>query len=73
MFMGVFYHPRYPPLALDAVAARVGRWMVFQTLSMPGDDVEPDTSDLSLTERERWHERGWPTAAFVEGRPHAET
>lgn len=68
MFMGVFYHLRYPLLALDAVARCVGRVMVFQTLSMPGDEVEGDTRDLSLDERERLHGRGWPKMAFLEHR-----
>src|SRR4051812_24857493 len=36
-FMGVFYHLRYPLLALDLLAQRTRRLMMFQTLTMPGD------------------------------------
>ncbi len=68
MFMGVFYHLRYPLLALDAVGRCAERLMVFQTLSMPGDEEERDTSDLALEERERLHARGWPKMAFIEHR-----
>lgn len=35
-FMGVFYHLRYPLLALDTVASKVRQLMVFQTVTMPG-------------------------------------
>ena len=68
IFMGVFYHLRYPLLALDAVARCVERMMVFQTLSMPGAEIEADTEDLGLEERERLHARGWPKMAFLEHR-----
>jgi tRNA (mo5U34)-methyltransferase len=68
MFMGVFYHLRYPLLALDAVGRRVGRMMVFQTLSMPGEDVETETADLALDAREKLHAPGWPKMAFIEHR-----
>src|SRR5690348_11154029 len=37
LFMGVFYHLRYPLLGLDIVARKVGRLLVFQSLSMPGE------------------------------------
>lgn len=43
--------------------------MVFQTLTMPGDEVVPDTArDRPIHEREQFHERGWPKMAFVEHR-----
>lgn len=68
MFMGVFYHLRYPLLALDAVGRCAKRMMVFQTLSMPGCEVETETRDLPLDRREKLHERGWPKMAFLEHR-----
>lgn len=36
LFMGVFYHLRYPLLGLDLVAQKVERLLVFQTLTIPG-------------------------------------
>jgi len=67
-FMGVFYHLRYPLLALDILAQRTRRLMVFQTLSMPGTQVYPDTLDHPITEREPLLDPGWPKMAFIEHR-----
>jgi tRNA (mo5U34)-methyltransferase len=67
-FMGVFYHLRYPFLALNTVARRVKRLMVFQTLMMPDREVIRPAPDLDLCGREILLERGWPKMAFVERR-----
>jgi tRNA (mo5U34)-methyltransferase len=67
-FMGVFYHLRYPFLALNIVAEKVRRLMVFQTLTMPDDEVIIPESDPDLDERQILLERGWPKVAFIEGR-----
>jgi tRNA (mo5U34)-methyltransferase len=66
LFMGVFYHLRYPQLALDLVAEKVGRMLVFQTLTVPGDEVMDTPVNLELDERERMREPGWPMMAFIE-------
>ena len=66
LFMGVFYHLRYPQLALDLVAEKVGRLLVFQTLTMPGDAVADTPVDLGLSEREQMLDPGWPKMAFIE-------
>jgi len=67
-FMGVFYHLRYPLLALDILSQRTRRMMVFQTLAMPGEEVYPDTEDHPITEREPLLDPGWPKMAFIEHR-----
>ena len=67
-FMGVFYHLRYPLLALDLLARRTRRLMVFQTLTMPGDTVYQDTRDHPIHEREPLLDPGWPKMAFIEHR-----
>jgi tRNA (mo5U34)-methyltransferase len=67
-FMGVFYHLRYPLLALDLLARRTGRLMMFQTLTMPGDSVRTDTYDHPIDERAPLLEEGWPRMAFIEHR-----
>lgn len=67
-FMGVFYHLRYPFLALNIVARKVKRLMVFQTLTMPGKAMNGASSDPSLEEREILLDEKWPKMAFVEGR-----
>jgi tRNA (mo5U34)-methyltransferase len=67
-FMGVFYHLRYPLLALDLLAARTRRLMMFQTLTMPGDSVYEDTADCPIDDRTPLLESGWPRMAFIEHR-----
>ncbi len=68
LFMGVLYHLRYPLLGLDIVARKVGRRMIFQTLTMPGDEeVEPPV-DVPIDRREVMLDPGWPKMAFIEHR-----
>jgi tRNA (mo5U34)-methyltransferase len=68
LFMGVFYHLRYPALGLDVVAQKVRRLMVFQTLTMPGEEILEDTFDRGLNDRAALVEPGWPRMAFLEHR-----
>jgi tRNA (mo5U34)-methyltransferase len=65
-FMGVFYHLRYPLLALDILAQRTHRLLMFQTLTMPGDSVYRNTRDHRIDERAPLLETGWPKMAFIE-------
>ena len=67
-FMGVFYHLRYPLLALDLLAARTRRLLMFQTLTMPGDAVRDDTADCAIEDRAPLLDPGWPKMAFIEHR-----
>ena len=67
-FMGVFYHLRYPLLALDLLAQRTQRLLMFQTLTMPGDSVYENTADCSIEDRTPLLESGWPRMAFIEHR-----
>ncbi len=67
LFMGVFYHLRYPLLGLDIVSRKVGRLMVFQTLTMPGEEiVEVAHIDPDVNERDQFLDPGWPRMAFIE-------
>ncbi len=69
LFMGLFYHLRYPLLALDIVAERVKRLMVFQTLEMPGEEVEAHTAiDRDVMDRDAFRTPGWPKMSFIEHR-----
>lgn len=68
LFMGVFYHLRHPLLALDILAAKVNRRMVFQTLTSPGMEVYDPPEDMPIMEREAMLEAGWPKMAFLERR-----
>ncbi len=68
LFLGVFYHLRYPTLALDIVAEKTNRLLVFQTLTMPGMEVYPAEEDMDIDHREAMQEPGWPQMAFIEHR-----
>jgi tRNA (mo5U34)-methyltransferase len=65
-FMGVFYHLRHPLLALELLARKTRRLMMFQTLTMPGTEVCTDTADRPIHERDQFLEPGWPRMAFIE-------
>jgi len=67
-FMGVLYHLRYPLLALDIVARKTRRLMMFQTMTLPGEEVCEVPPDLTLEEREAMRQPGWPMMAFIEHR-----
>jgi tRNA (mo5U34)-methyltransferase len=66
-FTGVFYHLRYPVLALDLVRAVTGRLMMFQSLTMPGRP-RGTPENVSIDEREELLEDDWPKMAFIEHR-----
>jgi tRNA (mo5U34)-methyltransferase len=66
LFMGVFYHLRYPLLALDVVAPLSRRLLAFQTLTLPGTEVFADTGDREIMDRADLLEPGWPKMAFIE-------
>src|SRR3954466_13147442 len=65
-FTGVFYHLRYPVLALDIVRALTGRLMMFQSLTMPGSEVAATPDNISLEERDLMLVPTWPKMAFIE-------
>jgi tRNA (mo5U34)-methyltransferase len=66
LFMGVLYHLRYPMLGLDIVAERVEGAMIFQTLTMPGDEVFEETWGRDFSQRDLTRDAGWPKMAFFE-------
>lgn len=64
-FMGVFYHLRYPLLALDIVTSKVNNLLIFQSLTMPGGIADtPD--DLLINDRKKFLDETWPKMAFIE-------
>ena len=70
VFMGVFYHLRYPLLGLDVVSRLLadGGTMVFQTLTMPGGRPMPEAElkGVGFERRGKLAEDGWPRMAFFE-------
>lgn len=66
LFLGVFYHLRYPLLGLDIVAEKVNRLLLFQTFTLPGEEVAAVPADQDFDDREPMLARGWPKMAFIE-------
>lgn len=67
-FTGVFYHLRYPTLALDLVRRVTDRLMAFQSMTMPGEARDIAPPDVPLNRRDLLLEAAWPKMAFVEHR-----
>lgn len=67
-FMGVFYHLRYPLLALDILSQKTKKMMVFQTLSLPGKEEMQIPEDVEFHKREIMQEKAWPSMAFIENK-----
>jgi tRNA (mo5U34)-methyltransferase len=68
LFLGVFYHLRYPLLGLDLVAEKVKWLLFFQTLTIPGDAVIETPADQCFDDRAALTEPGWPKMAFIENK-----
>lgn len=67
-FMGVFYHLRYPMLALDILAQKTKKMMVFQTLALPGKEEMQIPDDVEFHKREIMKKPEWPSMAFIENK-----
>ncbi|HEX3019487.1 MAG TPA: TIGR04290 family methyltransferase [Chitinispirillaceae bacterium] len=65
-FMGVFYHLRYPFLALDIISRITSKILVFQTMTLPSTESFKENRNVSLFNREVMNQQGWPRMAFVE-------
>jgi tRNA (mo5U34)-methyltransferase len=66
LFLGIFYHLRYPLLALDIISNLFKKLLIFQTLTMPGDDVVEPAEDIGIFDRDIMLEPGFPKMAFIE-------
>jgi tRNA (mo5U34)-methyltransferase len=67
LFMGVFYHLRYPMLALDLLARLQPQLMIFQTLTQGSAEISAHArEDCDFATRERLARPDWPHLALVE-------
>lgn len=64
-FMGVFYHLRYPLLALDILAGITKKMLVFQTYALPGREEMEVPDDVEFHKREILNKSSWPKMSFV--------
>jgi tRNA (mo5U34)-methyltransferase len=68
LFMGVFYHLRYPLLALDLLAGKFDKLMIFQTMTMPEELKFRTPENIGIYERHLLLNTGWPKMAFIENK-----
>jgi tRNA (mo5U34)-methyltransferase len=67
LFMGVFYHLRYPLLALDLLAEHVvGDRLVFQSMLRGSPEADELAEDYPFSETAMFDSPGFPRMHFVE-------
>ncbi|HVP64815.1 MAG TPA: TIGR04290 family methyltransferase [candidate division Zixibacteria bacterium] len=66
IFMGVFYHLRYPLYALDNVVKKVGGSLLFQTMVRGSDEVKPWADNYQFWNKEIFADPAWPQMYFIE-------
>jgi len=66
LFLGVFYHLRYPLLGLDLVTSRARSALFFQTLTMPQKGGLQCPENMAITDRDLLLDAAWPKMAFIE-------
>ena len=64
-FMGVFYHLRYPLLALDIISGITTKLLVFQTFTSSEKRMMEIPDDIDFQDRKILDSPGWPKLAFV--------
>ena len=69
LFLGVFYHLRYPLLALDILHAHaVGDMLAFQSMLRGSNEVAPLATDYNFNDVAPFEQETWPRMYFVEHR-----
>jgi tRNA (mo5U34)-methyltransferase len=68
LFMGVFYHLRYPLFALDSLIKKVKGKLIFQTMVRGSDDTKEWAEDYPFRNTQIFEERDFPKMFFIEKR-----
>lgn len=66
LFMGVFYHLRYPLFALDKLIKKVAGKLVFQTMLRGSGEARQWGEDYPFWSTEIFEERDFPAMYFIE-------
>jgi len=66
LFMGVFYHLRYPLYALDRVIKKVGGTLVFQTMIRGSETARKWEADYPFWNKEIFSDPDFPAMYFIE-------
>jgi tRNA (mo5U34)-methyltransferase len=68
LFMGVFYHLRYPLFTLDKVIKKVAGKLVFQTMIRGSETVKQWADDYPFWNKDIFEDRDFPAMYFIEKR-----
>lgn len=68
LFMGVFYHLRYPLYALDKVVKKVGQKLIFQSMIRGSKQTRPWNENYHFWEAEIFEQPEFPRMFFIENR-----
>jgi tRNA (mo5U34)-methyltransferase len=66
LFLGVFYHLRYPLFALDKVIKKVGKQLVFQTMIRGSENARAWEKNYHFWNKEIFENEDFPRMYFVE-------
>lgn len=66
IFMGVFYHLRYPLLALDTVVKKVNGHLVFQTMLRGSQETREWEKNYSFWRKDMFLDPTFPAMYFIE-------
>ena len=66
LFMGVFYHLRYPLFALDKLIKKVRGKLIFQTMVRGSNTVREWQDDYAFWNTQIFEERDFPAMYFIE-------
>ncbi len=66
LFMGVFYHLRYPLYALDKVIKKVGERLLFQTMIRGSEQVSTWDEDYPFWNKQIFENHDFPAMYFIE-------
>jgi tRNA (mo5U34)-methyltransferase len=68
LFLGVFYHLRYPLMALDKVVQKVGSKLVFQTMIRGSEESRLYQKNYHFWDKEIFRDPDFPCMYFIEQR-----
>ncbi|MBV9181106.1 MAG: TIGR04290 family methyltransferase [Acidobacteria bacterium] len=66
LFMGVFYHLRYPLFALDRLIKKVGGKLIFQTMVRGSQELQSWHENYPFWNTEIFEQRDFPKMFFIE-------
>ena len=66
LFMGVFYHLRYPLYALDKIVKKVAGKLVFQTMVRGPEEIMRPAEDYPFSNQQIFEQANFPAMYFIE-------